>query len=123
MVNEMGKGAARLRQVGFKEMSVSEPPMTYRKDQSLSKPESPVALGQVHEVPGPGVNGNRYIGGMTLRQALVWNVGTCCLDAKGKPQAANTARANTDARRRGGVARSSDEAPVMGVERRGNVVL
>ena len=34
---------------------------------------------------------------------------------------ANTMRKNTDARMRGGAARSSDEAPVMGVEQRGSV--
>jgi hypothetical protein len=31
-------------------------------------------------------------------------------------------RANTDAPGRGGAARSSEEAPVMGVERRGRVI-
>jgi hypothetical protein len=35
---------------------------------------------------------------------------------------ANTMRKNTDARMRGGAARSSDEAPVMGVEPRGSVI-
>ena len=35
---------------------------------------------------------------------------------------ADTTRKNTDARTRGGAARSSDEAPVMGVERRGSVI-
>jgi hypothetical protein len=36
---------------------------------------------------------------------------------------ANTARKNTDAGTRGGVARSSDEALVMRVERRGGIIL
>ena len=35
---------------------------------------------------------------------------------------ADTMRKNTDARARGGAARSSDEASVMGVERRGRVI-
>ena len=35
---------------------------------------------------------------------------------------ADTTRKNTDARARGGAACSSDEAPVMGVERRGRVI-
>jgi hypothetical protein len=35
---------------------------------------------------------------------------------------ANTMRKNTDARTRDGVARSSDEALVTGVERRGSVI-
>jgi hypothetical protein len=36
---------------------------------------------------------------------------------------ARTMRRNTDAGTRGGAARSSEEAPVMGVERRGGVIL
>ncbi len=44
-------------------------------------------------------------------------------DAKEKPQVGrNPTRANTDAPDRGGAARSSEEAPVMGVERRGRVI-
>jgi len=35
----------------------------------------------------------------------------------------NTMRKNTDAGMRGGASRSSDEASVMGVERRGGVIL
>ena len=35
---------------------------------------------------------------------------------------ADTMRKNTDAGTRGGAARSSDEAPVMGVEPRGSVI-
>jgi hypothetical protein len=37
-------------------------------------------------------------------------------DGKGKRQMANTMSANTNAFGRGGVARSSDEAPAMGAE-------
>lgn len=36
---------------------------------------------------------------------------------------ANTMRKNTDAGARGGASRSSEEASVMGVERRGGVIL
>ena len=43
-----------------------------------------------------------------------------CKDEKGKAQAGKTlARLNTEALQDGGLLRSSDEAPVMGVERRG----
>ena len=45
------------------------------------------------------------------------------IDVKGKRRVANTTSANTDAIGRDGVARSSDEAPVMGVERRSHGVL
>jgi len=46
--------------------------------------------------------------------------GKSCKNAKGKTQAGQTlARLNTDVLQDGGLLRSSDEAPVMGVERRG----
>ncbi len=43
-------------------------------------------------------------------------------DVKGNEQVADTMRKNTDAEVRGGAARSSDEALVMRVERRGSVI-
>ncbi|KAF0194136.1 MAG: hypothetical protein FD169_1993 [Bacillota bacterium] len=60
---------------------------------------------------------------MNVAQAFVWNAGTYDFDVKGEIQAATTARMRTDAKYRGRVTRSSDEAPVMGVERRGRVYL
>jgi hypothetical protein len=60
---------------------------------------------------------------VTLFQALVRNVGTCRSDAKGEAQANGLREGeSTDAGHRGGVARSRDEGPVMGLDRRGNVV-
>ncbi|MCH8140950.1 MAG: hypothetical protein IH908_05065 [Proteobacteria bacterium] len=43
-------------------------------------------------------------------------------DGKGKDKWVTPIRMNTDALIRGGVARSSDEGPVMGLERRGDVI-
>jgi len=43
-------------------------------------------------------------------------------DVKRNPQAVATVRENTDAGNRGGAVRSSDEAPVMGVERRDCII-
>ena len=45
------------------------------------------------------------------------------IDVKEKRRVADTTSANTDAIGRDGVTRSSDEAPVMGVERRSHSVL
>ena len=60
---------------------------------------------------------------MTLIQALVRNVGTCRPDAKGEAQGHSLRKGErTDAGHRGGVARSRDEGPVMGLDRRGDVV-
>ncbi len=71
-----------------------------------------------------GLGGTRLEGGVTLDQALMRNVGTCRPDAKGDIQAGGPCEdQSTDAGHRGGATRSSDEGPVMGLERRGRVVL
>jgi hypothetical protein len=67
--------------------------------------------------------GVRHEGGVILIQALVRNVGTCRPDAKGETQADSIREGeSTDAGHRGGVARSRVESPVMGLDRRGDVV-
>ncbi len=67
--------------------------------------------------------GVRHEGGVTLIQALVWNVGTCRPDVKGEAQVGRPHKGeSTDAGHRGGVARSSDEGSVMELERRGDIV-
>ena len=53
----------------------------------------------------------------------MWNVGTYGSDVKGEIQAGGPRKdESTDAEPRGGVARSSEEGPVMGLERRGDIV-
>lgn len=60
---------------------------------------------------------------MTLIQALMRNVGTCRPDAKGDGRAGGPREPqSTDAGHRGGAARTSGEAAVMAVERRGRIV-
>ena len=55
--------------------------------------------------------------------ALVWNGGTCRPDAKGEIRVGGPHEdARTDAGHRGGAARSRDEGPVMGLDRRGGIV-
>src|SRR6516225_1258210 len=64
--------------------------------------------------------GIRREGGVTLNQASMWNTGTCRSDAKGEIQIGGPYEGeSTDAGHRGGATRSSDEGPVMGLERRG----
>ena len=73
--------------------------------------------------PDCGPGGIRHEGGVTLRQAFAWNVGTCGSDAKGDVQVGGPRKdPSTDAEHRGGVARSSDEGAVMALERRRNTV-
>ena len=60
---------------------------------------------------------------MTFTQAFVWNAGTCRFNVKGEVQVRDPHKnESTDVKNRGGTTRSSDEASVMGVERRGRVV-
>jgi hypothetical protein len=55
-------------------------------------------------------------------QALVWNVGTCASMLRKQLKRTTRKSLSTDARHRGGVARSSEEGSVMELERRGNTV-
>jgi len=45
-------------------------------------------------VPADWLGGVRCVGGVTLFQALLGNVGTCRLDVKGEVQVANATRAS-----------------------------
>jgi hypothetical protein len=79
--------AGGTRQVSAGKTNESEPPMTCRKRgdaietglQSLVRDE---ARGEPVDCPSDG----RHEGGVSPAQALVWNVGTFRLDAKGELQ-------------------------------------
>ena len=89
----------------------------------MSKPERREVPGQDWGMPADGPIGIRHKGGVTLIQALVRNLGTCRLDAKGEIQADRLRKdQSADARHRGGSARSRDEGSVMELDRRGCVV-
>ena len=61
-------------------------------------------------------------GGLSLPEAVKRNVGTWDSDANGEATSGRTTRARVRKRRlRGGTARSSDEVPDKGMERRGCV--
>ena len=57
-----------------------------------------------------------------MAQAFVWNVGTYVPMLREKFKWRTHKDESTDAGYRGGTARRSDEAPVMGVEQRGCVI-
>src|SRR3954471_7528264 len=78
---------------------------------ATSKPGA--LLGQGWGVPDD--TGVRHGGGVTL--ASIRNVRTCRSDVKGAGQAGSPCK-STKAEHRGGVARSSEEGSVMGLERR-----
>lgn len=68
------------------------------------------------------MDGVRHRGSVTIVQACAWNVGTCRPDDKGEFQVRSLHMdKSTDAGHRGGAARSSEEASVMDVERRGYI--
>ena len=98
--------------------------MTCRKKLILmSKLEGLHAPGQGWAMPADGPIGIRHIGGVTLIQASVRNLGTCRPDAKGEIQAEGLRKdESTDAGHRGGDACSRGEGPVMGLDRRGVIV-
>ena len=100
-------------------MNESEQSMTCRKAIQLSsKPGSVVGLGQIQTMPVYGLGGDRRRGCMILFQALMWNVGTYRFNVKER-ETVQYSFASTNVNRRGGAIRSSVEASVMGVERRG----
>jgi hypothetical protein len=57
-----------------------------------------------------------------LVRALEWNVGTCGSMPREQLKRTTRESLSTDARRRGGVACSSEEDPVIGLERRRDIV-
>jgi len=59
---------------------------------------------------------------VTLAQAVGWNVGTCFSMQREKLKRTTRKSVSTEARSRGGVARSSEEDPVTGSERRRDIV-
>ena len=72
----------------------------------------------------PGPSGTRLGGGVNPDQALLRNAGTCRSDAKGEAQAGGPRESrSTNAGHRGGAARTRDEGPVMGLDRRGCGIL
>ena len=102
------------------ETSVSEPLMTCRKVPWRRRNQERVPLlGQGWEVPDDGPTGVRHEGGVTVILASIRNVRTCRSDVKGAGQAGSPCKTlSTKAEHRGGVARSSEEGSVMGLERR-----
>jgi hypothetical protein len=125
VVSVAGKGGRSFRQVCLKETNASEPLMTCRnifyRRRNRDLDFYPASKGW--EVPADCPTGVRHEGGVTLRQAPIRNTGTCRPDVKGETQAVSRREGlSTDAGHRGGGARSREESPVMGPDRRGAVI-
>jgi len=88
VVSVGGKGAARPRQVRTMKTNASEPLMTCRKRRNdVETGLESLARDEPSGKPAYWLGGVRHEGGVSMVQALVWNVGTCRLDAKGEIQA------------------------------------
>jgi hypothetical protein len=71
--------------VSIEKMIESEPLMTYREDVSVVKIGGAADLrDKVREESDYCAHGNRYTGGMSSMQALLWNHENLPDDAKGK---------------------------------------
>ena len=89
-----------------------------RQNWGLSVPQDKL-VGEPADCP----SGIRHRSGVTLIQALMWNVGTCRPDAKGEAQMRGPHKGeSTDAGHRGGPTRISVEVSVMEMERRGWII-
>src|SRR3954462_12090671 len=105
-------------QVWITETSVSEPLMTCRNI-FWRRRNQERSWDKVGGVPDDGPTGVRHGGGVTVILASIRNVRTCRSDVKGAGQAGRPCKTlSTKAEHRGGVARSSEEGSVMGLERR-----
>jgi hypothetical protein len=111
--------------VCLEETNASEPLMTCRNvcNRRRNRDLDVYPASKGWEVPADCPTGVRHEGGVTLRQAPIRNTGTCRPDVKGETQAVSRRKGlSTDAGHRGGDARSREEGPVMGLDRRGVVI-
>lgn len=90
--------------------------------QTTSKLGSDVAPGLVWPLPAYGPDGVRHRGSVILIRALMLNCGNLRWRCKAKGTSPKGKADSSDAPPRGGAARSSVEAAVMAVERRGCVI-
>src|SRR4051812_24207675 len=113
VVSVGGKGRRYLSGVGHGDERERTPDDVSKHFLATSKPGA--LLGQGWGVPDDGPTGVRHEGGVILASRR--NVRTCRSDVTGAGQAGGPCK-STKAEHRGGVARSSGEGSVMGLERR-----
>jgi hypothetical protein len=137
--SDCGKGPLSAGQVSDGKTNVCEPLLTHRNRQGWHRNRRMCrtsgtkarrrGVPSAGERPACGPGGARCKGGVSSSQALARNRRTCRLDTDGQGRCGLAARGRTPsggnregqstARHRGGPARSSEEGPVMGLERRG----
>ena len=116
--------------------NASKPPLTCRNVSDGVKTRSGgVDLGGAWGAPAYCPGGVRHGGGASAGQAPVWNMGTCRLAGERlmapglqsplpgtAPSARNREERSPEARHRDGPPGSSDEGPVIGLERSGRAI-
>ena len=86
-VVSVSEKAGRTRQVGAGKTNASEPLLTCRKIVDVTETGlRTLARDEARGMPADCPSGDRHEGGVSPAQALVWNVGTYRLDAKGDLQ-------------------------------------
>ena len=119
----LGKRRSIERQVSIEKMSESEPLMTHRKVyKTLSKLEAPSTSRTSQTATCLPVWRQSVYKRHELDTGFSTEHGNLTFDVKGNDKWREAMRKNTDAKGRGGAVRSSDEAFVMNVERRGGVI-
>jgi hypothetical protein len=110
--------------VSCRETSASEPLMTCRKRMDdVETGRMLLTREQSGGWPDYCPDGIRHEGGVTLRQAFAWNVGTCRPDVKGEIQMGGPHEdESTEAGHRGGATRNREEGSESELDRRGCVV-
>lgn len=86
-VVSVSEKAGRTRQVCAGKTNESEPLTTCRKRRDVTETGLQLLVrDRMRAMPADGSRGDRHEGGVSPAQALVWNVGTWGLDAKGEIQ-------------------------------------
>ena len=86
-VVSVSEKAGQTRQVCAGKTNVSEPLTTCRKRIDVIETGLQLLVrDKTRAMPADGSSGDRHEDGVSPAQALVRNVGTCCLDAKGEIQ-------------------------------------
>ena len=76
-MNGEGKGLIRLGQVTSRKRTAREPSLTYRKvSRRCQNHGGQKIVGSASAEPAYGRSDIRYTGGLSLEEAVVWNVGT-----------------------------------------------
>jgi len=122
VVSVGGKGTLKC-QVGTRKMNASEPLMRRRKDKAMSKPRSSIVLGTSNKATcllllrHTAYRGHESGTGVCTERE---NLSLRCQEKTSSKR--HYKRESIEAQHGGRTSRSSDEVPVMGMERRGCII-